>query len=118
MTGESLDQPHHDHAKHGREGQALDPCPSRRRGCPLRPVPLCDHPIDEVQGTVDLIAVFHHRVHQLRWSERIVDRVECQSAIEPQLKLLNIKRRRDSDVIESVVTTTFTYAKATGSTLI
>ena len=25
VTGESLDQPHHDHAKHGREGQALDP---------------------------------------------------------------------------------------------
>lgn len=27
VTGESLDQPHHDHAKHGREGQALDPGP-------------------------------------------------------------------------------------------
>jgi hypothetical protein len=54
---ESLDQPHHDHAKHGREGQALDPGPRGAEDVRYGPF-LCDHPIDEVQGTVDPIAVF------------------------------------------------------------
>ena len=75
VTGQPLDQPQHDHAKHGREGHALDPGPRGAEDVRYGPS-LCNHPIDEVQGTVDPIAVLHHCVHQLRWPERIVDLVQ------------------------------------------
>jgi hypothetical protein len=73
-------------ARDRQEGQPLEP---HLRGAEdAGNSPLLGHQrLDELEDTVDPIAIIHHGVHQLSWSERSVDPIQRQGAEEAQFVL-------------------------------